>query len=118
MTNQFLQAESAWAPDACTLPTFGRPLRIAEWDDLFATAITDVRREGPLQARFELQPLPGVAARAADLAHRESQCCSFFVFSLAMTGDRLTLAMAAPAEQVAVIDGLVERARAATARPS
>ena len=38
-----------WAPDACTLPTVERPLRVAEFDDLF----TAVRRsERPQPTRF------------------------------------------------------------------
>jgi hypothetical protein len=28
-----------WAPDACTLPTAERPLRVAEFDDLFTFVV-------------------------------------------------------------------------------
>jgi hypothetical protein len=28
-----------WVPEACTLPTVDQPLRAAEFDDLFATAL-------------------------------------------------------------------------------
>ena len=34
-----------WAPDACTLPTEERPLRVAEFDDLFAFVVRAERRE-------------------------------------------------------------------------
>lgn len=33
-----------WAPHACTLPTEERPLRVAEFDALFAEAVKNVRR--------------------------------------------------------------------------
>ena len=32
--------------DACTLPTAERPLRLAEFDELFATAVRRVERRG------------------------------------------------------------------------
>lgn len=39
------------APDACTLPTAARGLRIAELDDLFRTSAIGVTRIGPRRAR-------------------------------------------------------------------
>ncbi len=33
-----MTTESGWVPDACTLPTVDQPLRVAEFDDLFARA--------------------------------------------------------------------------------
>jgi hypothetical protein len=54
-----------------------------------------------------------VAARAADLTVRETQCCSFFGFTLTATGGGLTLDVTAPPEQIAVLDALVDRARTA-----
>jgi hypothetical protein len=34
-----------WAPDACTLPTPERPLRVAEFDDLFSHVLRMQPRE-------------------------------------------------------------------------
>ena len=34
----------AWVPEACTLPTVEQPLRVAEFDELFATAVRPVER--------------------------------------------------------------------------
>jgi hypothetical protein len=99
------------APDACTLPTAERPLRIAEFDDLFRTAATAVTRIGPYVARWLLTPDPAVPARTADLVARESMCCSFFDFTLRVAQGSLTLDVAVPAEQAAVLEGLVDRAR-------
>jgi hypothetical protein len=40
-----MRNERPWAPvDACTLPTADQPLRVAEWDDLFATSLRAVER--------------------------------------------------------------------------
>jgi hypothetical protein len=36
--------DSVWVPEACTLPTVEQPFRVAEFDDLFAVALCDVRR--------------------------------------------------------------------------
>jgi hypothetical protein len=104
------------APEACTLPTAERPLRVAEFDRLFATAAGAVERLGPQAARIMLPPRPELAAEAADLVVRETQCCSFFTFALTATGGRLHLDVSVPQSQTGVLDavvGWVERARAA-----
>jgi hypothetical protein len=66
-----------WAPDACTLPTAERPLRVAEFHDIFASV---VRAERPDPMRLDLVVPRAVEAAARDLARRESDCCSFFTF--------------------------------------
>jgi hypothetical protein len=101
-------------PDACTLPTVERPLRVAEFDRLFAAA-TSAERLGPGQARIALPSDPEVAAQAADLVVRETRCCSFFTFSLTATAGRLHLDVTVPESQGSVLDaivGRVERVRA------
>lgn len=102
-------------PEACTLPTVDQPLRNAEFDRLFAV-VTATDRLSSKQARIVLPSSPQVAAHAADLVVRETQCCSFFTFSLTATAGRLHLDVAVPESQVPVLDALVgwvERARAA-----
>jgi len=42
--SEISRAAGSWVPDACTLPTAERPLRLAELDDLFATAVRAVHR--------------------------------------------------------------------------
>ena len=96
------------APDACTLPTAEQPLRIAEFDRLFAYA-SEVDRSGPQTARIALPSRPEVAAQAAHLVVRETQCCSFFTFSLTATGGRLHLDVTVPESQTAVLDAMVGR---------
>ena len=113
MTEMMPVIDQSWVPAACTLPTVEQPLRAKEFDDLFRDATTAVERIDAKRARLVLRPEPALAARAADLAVRETQCCSFFGFALSATGGELTMDITSPAGQVAVLDALVDRARAA-----
>lgn len=99
----------AVAPDACTLPTPERPMRLAEFDDLFASAVTWQDRPDATTLRLGLTADPDVAARAANLVVRESECCTFFTFALAVTGDRLRLDVTVPEAYTAVLDALAGR---------
>lgn len=99
--------EAVRVPEACTLPTVERPLRLAEFDDLFATALLEQQRISPTRLRWQLDPAAQESAR--DLTVRESLCCSFFTFSFT-TGDRLQVDVEVPSEQVAVLDALTDRA--------
>jgi hypothetical protein len=101
-----------WAPEACSLPTVEQPLRVAEFDELFATAVRSVTRVESLRLQLELAPDASVAARAANLAVRETGCCSFFSFTLSATGGRVLLEIGVPAGQLGVLDALAERAAA------
>ncbi|WP_329081264.1 MULTISPECIES: hypothetical protein [unclassified Streptosporangium] len=107
--------EQGWVPSACTLPTAERPLRVAEFDALFAEAVQAVTRPQRTRLRLELVFSPEHAARAAELAARENGCCSFFTFTLTITGGHLALEVAVPAEQAEVLDALQARAAAGTA---
>ena len=101
----------------CTLPVDERPRRAAEFDGLFAAAVRSVERPQPTLARMELEAEPRIAAQAADLITRETDCCSFFTFVLTATGGGLRLDVEVPAAHVGAIDGLVARAtRAARLR--
>jgi hypothetical protein len=97
-----------WAPDACTLPTTERPMRVAEFDELF-TAV--VRFERPVRTRLDLVLPVGAEARARDLAVRESRCCSFFAFDFDFgpDGDSVLMTINVPATQIDVLDAFVQR---------
>lgn len=95
------------APEACTLPTAERPLRVAEFDRLFGRAAATVERLSLQAARITLPPNPETAAEAANLVVRETECCSFFTFSLTASGGRLHLDVAVPESQTPVLDSLV-----------
>jgi hypothetical protein len=95
-----------WAPDACTLPTAERPLRVAEFDDLFAFV---VRAERSQPRRLDLVLRRIVESPARDLARREGQCCSFFTFDFEAVGDDVVMRIGVPPEHLEVLDALEAR---------
>ncbi len=99
-------------PDACTLPTAEQPLRLAEFDALFATAVRQVTVITPTHTRLRLTGPAGLEAAVRDLTAREASCCTFFTFTVtAGTGDAVTLDVEVPPEHAGVLAAL--RARAA-----
>lgn len=97
-------------PDACTLPTVQRPLRLAEFDDLFATALLGQQRLSPTQLRWRLDPAAESSAR--DLTARESSCCFFFSFTIAPDEGAVRIDVQVPATHVEILDALANRAAA------
>ncbi|HYR15256.1 MAG TPA: hypothetical protein VEQ67_13695 [Mycobacterium sp.] len=95
-----------WAPDACTLPTAERPLRVAEFDDIF-TSVVRAERQDP--TRLDLEVPRAVEAAARDLARRESDCCSFFTFEFESAGDNVPMHIGVPRERVEVLDAIEAR---------
>ncbi|WBB63907.1 hypothetical protein O7599_15900 [Streptomyces sp. WMMC500] len=113
-------SDLAWVPESCTLPTAERPLRIAEWDALFAEPAAPPSRPDPLRLRVVLAGGPGVEERVRELAARESGCCSFFTFATGRDEDDaaalLWLDIAVDEAHATVLDALAARIAAATAR--
>ncbi|MFB9208849.1 hypothetical protein ACFFV7_47235 [Nonomuraea spiralis] len=105
--------DQGWASSACTLPTAEQPLRVAEFDALFAGAVQGLTRPEGTRLRLDLVFSPDNAARAAELAARENGCCSFFTFTLTIADGGLALEVRVPPEHVDVLDAL--QARAGTA---
>ncbi|MCW2768213.1 MAG: hypothetical protein JWO11_4172 [Nocardioides sp.] len=94
---------------ACTLPTAARPLRLAEFDDLFADCAVAVERDEDA-VRVRLSGVAGLGERVRDLARRESECCSFFSFTLDGEDDDLTLVISVTPEHREILDALAARA--------
>jgi hypothetical protein len=95
--------------DACTMPTTERPLRLAEFDALFATAVRGIERRGH-DVRMHLAGDEGLVAAVRDLAARETSCCSFFTFTVAGTDQDLTVDISVPPAHQRILDALTERA--------
>jgi hypothetical protein len=75
--------ERPWVPvDACTLPTADQPMRVADWDSLFATSVRAVERQGATRASLMLSGDESLVARVQELADAETTCCSFFTFTV------------------------------------
>jgi hypothetical protein len=95
--------------DACTLPTAERPLRLAEFDLLFSTAVRRVERRGD-SVRLHLAGERGLGARVRDLTSREASCCSFFTFAIGGTDEALTLDVTVPPARQDILEALAARA--------
>jgi hypothetical protein len=95
-----------WTPDACTLPTAERPLRVGEFDELF-TSVARAERRRP--TRLDLLLPRDVEAAGRDLARREGDCCSFFTFDFESIGDGVVMHIAVPPSQVEVLDAIEAR---------
>ncbi|KAB2340591.1 hypothetical protein [Actinomadura rudentiformis] len=102
--------DQRWASAACTLPTAEQPLREAEFDALFGEAVTQIMRVDAGRVRLMLRPDPEVAGRAAELATRETGCCSFFTFTLTATGGALALEVSVADQHAEVLEALTARA--------
>jgi hypothetical protein len=100
--------DEVWVPDACTLASAERPLRLAEFDELFATAVRGRHRLSATRLRLLLDP--AAEPRARDLAGRETQCCSFFTFTFAPADGAVQLDVEVPAAHVDVLEALAQRA--------
>ena len=109
-------------PDACVLPTAEQPLRLAEFDTLFATAVRHVETLSPTHARMLLAGPAGLEATVRDLTARETGCCSFFSFTTtrqpAGDGEALTLDVEVPARYADVLASLARQADAVSTRRS
>jgi hypothetical protein len=98
--------------DACTLPTAERPLRLAEFEALFAEHLTDASWAGD-RRWLSLSGGAGMPERVADLVARESACCSFFDFSLSGTAQAMTLDVGVPAQRREILVALAALAEEA-----
>jgi hypothetical protein len=105
-----LMADNGWVPDVCTLPTVEQPLRRAEFDDLFAQDLLGVAHESPQRVRLTLRPESSVASRAAGRAVKETGCCSFFAFTLAISDGEVSMAVEAAPAHEHVLAALAARA--------
>ena len=93
-------------PDVCTLPTAERPLRVAEFDELF-TKVLRVDRATPTSLQLVLPRAADFTAR--DLTDRESQCCSFFAFGFESDGENVMMRIEVPPAHKDVLDALEAR---------
>ncbi|BBZ16187.1 hypothetical protein [Mycolicibacterium gadium] len=96
-----------WVPEACTLPTSERPLRLAEFGELFTWVL---RSERVHDTRLDLVLPADVESAARDVARRESECCSFFTFEFDGAGDDVVMRIEVPVAHTDVLDA-IERAQ-------
>ncbi|MGH8775085.1 MAG: hypothetical protein ACRDWI_07920 [Jiangellaceae bacterium] len=108
--------DDAWVPQACTLPAVERPLRVAEFHQLFADALRGVDR--PATTRLKLRLDRSAEAWARELTARETDCCSFFDFTFTPAEEeQIAVDVNVSAAQVPVLDALAARAHAVLVSP-
>ncbi|MFJ6437249.1 hypothetical protein [Streptomyces sp. NPDC091416] len=105
-------SDLAWVPQSCTLPTEERPLRVAEWDELFTEHLTSMSRPGPLRLHLDLAGGPGIEEQVRDLAEREGGCCSFFAFTVTPGENLIGLDIAVDQQHAVVLEALAARTAA------
>ena len=105
-----------WVPEACTLPTVEQPVRVAEFDELFATAVRPAERVDRTELRLHLPAGDETMSAARDLMSRETGCCSFFTFDLRTSDAGTQLEARVPPAHVAVLDAMQERVETARSR--
>lgn len=94
------------------MPTAERPLRVEEFDGLFAATVRSAARPAPTRLRVFLAGGGEIAAIARDLISRETACCSFFSFTLRASAEESELEVRVPAAQAEVLDAVQERVEA------
>lgn len=76
---------------------------------LFASAVQVWSRVAPNRVRLGLSPSPAMAERVANLMARETNCCSFFTFTMTAAHGTLDLEVEVPDAYVGVLEALVAR---------
>jgi hypothetical protein len=90
---------------------------VIEFDALFATAVRYSDRLDARHLRLTLTGDAGLEATVRDLTVRETECCSFFSFTVtAVEPGQVVLDIDVPAGHVGVLDALASRA--STLRPA
>lgn len=100
----------------CTLSETARLTRAAEFSQLFADTVRRVERPEPTRLRLELETGAESAGRTAELIAAETECCSFFTFTLIAMAGSLVLEATVPQAQTSELDALAERAASSLSR--
>jgi hypothetical protein len=99
-------------PDACTLPTSARPIRLAEFDELLTHSVRSAERDSATHLTLRLHRGKNLESVTRDLAAREAECCSFFDFTVTPDGPDVVLEVGVPPQHSSILDSLQARARA------
>jgi hypothetical protein len=91
------------------MPTSERPLRLAEFDSLFASSARRVTRDEH-RVRIHLEGDSTLRERVRDLADRETACCSFFTFAIEGPSSAVVMDISVPESRREILDALADRA--------
>jgi hypothetical protein len=90
-------------PIVCTLTPGDAYDRVSEWRDFLAGSVLSAAVVGDTELRLALDPLPESLLCAVDLSQRETACCSFFDFSLAISDSSCTLVIRVPPDAAPIL---------------
>ena len=97
-------AERKIVPIACTLEATDAADRTGEWAEVVARADERIRTDDGVRLRFPAEP--ALAARLAELAAKEADCCAFFDFSLSLAHGETWLEVTAPPDGQPILTSL------------
>ena len=100
-------------PIACTLEEGAARAQLDEWRDLLTGAIECRHRVSIGRLELALSSDFDQVDALVRLAQRESSCCAFFTFSIAIEAEALTLVIQAPDGAESILDDFLNTAGAA-----
>lgn len=95
------------------MPSAERPLRLAEFEALVGSNLICQDRTDERRLRWLLEAKSEAPIR--ELADRESECCSFFSFTITADAGGVRVDVEVPGEGTATLDALQARAGLALA---
>ena len=101
-----MEHQELMTTDACTLPTAERPLRLAEFEDLFADHLTVTTWVGD-RLRLSLSGDAGLREQVADLTARENAVLLVLrLHAVDGSADAVVLEVGVPAQRQEILDAL------------
>lgn len=92
-------------PIMCTLPPDGLVRRLADFEAVFAAALTGFERE-PLRLRLTFDADAATETAIRDLIAAEQRCCAFLAFAAERRATALVVEVTAPPGAGPTLDGL------------
>lgn len=93
-------------PIACALTTSELSTRLAEMSAIGEDALLDIERDGR-RATLYFRAIGATHERLGAIVAAESECCGFLEMTLTEQPQSIALAIVAPADAEAVLDGLL-----------
>jgi hypothetical protein len=100
-------------PIACTLEAGAARAQLDEWRELLAGAVEGRHRVSTGRLELTLSSGFDQVDALVRLAQRETACCAFFTFSIAIGAEALTLVIQAPDGAESILDNFADAAGAA-----
>ena len=90
-------------PIACTLAASDARSQLGEWEEILRRAVGGSERVSANRLELTLVPDADIGS-IISLAQRETTCCAFFSFAVAIRADHLVLVVEVPDDAVGILD--------------